>query len=629
MTCTPSNPCNAYGCEYCDDGDTTRDVDVTNPADAAGWLRGNIGRHRLAGLFDRTGNIVFIAREGDAGYVPPARDGDHDGPAQVRTMAAANLAAYLDARMRCYKLVKVGDDYEAKPALFPLEAAKRVADLPDPALRPRLRRLAGVVHTPVVRPDGSILDTPGYDPGTRLYCLPDSGLTVPPVPEQPAAGQVQAAMALLREMTAGFPWKSDHDLANYLGLLLTPLLRALIPPPYKLFIIDAPQQGTGKTLLAELGRILHGGVLRGGVQHGDDSEMRKTITTVLARTTGAVVIFDNLTGMLDSPVMAGLLTSPDWADRLLGATEELRAANDRVWMATANNLSVGVDMVRRAVWVGIDAQTSRPQDRIGFAITDLPGWTRARRGDLLHALLVIVRAWVAAGRPVRPARTSDSFAAWVQAIDGILHCAGLPGQFADPSTERQQAGEGDDEWGEFLTAAYRVFKGQTWTVKRLLDRVTTLDHVTAAGPTIPVDALPSLLAEKADRHPRGVAGVARPLGMWLRNREGRYVGQLCVRSAGTDRDGKGLWRVVPLPGAGTAGTAGTISSHLSVREDDSTTNGDDFVDRDARNGAQKSPQSPQSPQTTPRDDIWRIPKPLNPSPKPLELGPGEVEQTLF
>lgn len=101
-----------------------------------------------------------------------------------------------------------GEDFDAKPALFPAEAARRVVDLPDPALRSELRWLAGVTHTPVVRADGSILDTPGYDPAT--------------------------------------------------------------PPPYKLIVFDAPQQGTGKTLLAELGRILHGGAVCGS-PHGRGS----------------------------------------------------------------------------------------------------------------------------------------------------------------------------------------------------------------------------------------------------------------------------------------------------------------------------------------------------------------------
>jgi hypothetical protein len=578
------------------------DLDVTNAAEAARWLRNSVGRGRLAGLFDRAGGIVFIAREGEAGYAAPRRAGDHDGPAQVRVINAAGLAAYIDTRYSCFRLVKVGEDFEARPALFPGTAAGRVVDLPDPDLRPGLRRLAGVVHTPVVRADGTLLDPPGYDPATRLYYLPDPHLTVPQVPETPTPEQVKTAVALLDEMTAGFPWKSDHDRAGYYGFLLTPLLRSLVPPPYKLFVFDAPQQGTGKTLLAEIGRILHGGVLRGGVQHGDDAEVRKTVTTVLMRTTGPVVLLDNLTGTLDSPVLSGLLTSADWSDRLLGATEELAAVNDRLWCATANNLTVGVDMVRRITWVGIDAQMPRPQERTGFAIANLPGWVRARRGELLHALLVLIRAWVVAGRPVRNARTSDQFAAWTQTVDGILTHTGLPGRFADPSTQRQETGEQDDDWGEFLTAVHAVLAQEAWTVKELLDRVPTGTGIIPPAPgSIPVGALPGDLAEKALRHPLGPAGVARSLGMWLRNRDGRYVGQLTARRVGTDRHDKRMWRIVPLSTgspAGTAGTAGTISAYTRARPNEVATDSNGDVEGQPPVGP-GSPGSPGSPGTLP------------------------------
>lgn len=552
------------------------DLDVTNPATALAWLRNTIGSGALAGLFHRSDNVVFIAREGESGYIPPDREGDDDGPAQVRLITPASLASYIDARYRCFRWIKQGEDFDAKPALFPLESAKRTIELPDPQLRPGLRRLAGVVHTPIVRADGSVLDTPGYDRATRLYFLPAPDLIVPPVPDHPTPEQIRNAVGLLDEMTAGFPWKSDHDQANFYGFLLTPLVRNLAPIPFKLFIFDAPQQGTGKTLLADLGRILHGGVLRGGVQHNDDAEVHKIVTTVLARTTGPVVVLDNLTGTLDSPVLAGLLTSPEWSDRLLGGNEEFSAANDRVWCVTANNLTVGVDMVRRVIWTGIDAQTARPQDRTDFAISDLPSWTREHRGALLHALLTVIRAWVAAGRPVRPARSSDCFARWMQTIDGILVHAGVAGQFADQSTTRQETGADDDEWGQFLAAARSIFGDASWTAKELLACIpTTFGGLAPSIPTpgqFPVDALPGDLSEKATRHPRGPVGIAKSLGRWLNNRDGRFVGRLSARAAGNDGHGVKRWRVVLLSAespsgfTGLSGFTGAISARATTTQ---------------------------------------------------------------
>ncbi len=39
--------------------------------------------------------------------------------------------------------------------------------------------LAGIVEQPVIRPDGSILDIPGYDVATGLYYAPAPGLVIP------------------------------------------------------------------------------------------------------------------------------------------------------------------------------------------------------------------------------------------------------------------------------------------------------------------------------------------------------------------------------------------------------------------------------------------------------------------
>ena len=43
----------------------------------------------------------------------------------------------------------------------------------------RFPKVAGVITTPTLRPDGSILDRPGYDPATQLWYSPDSQLKMP------------------------------------------------------------------------------------------------------------------------------------------------------------------------------------------------------------------------------------------------------------------------------------------------------------------------------------------------------------------------------------------------------------------------------------------------------------------
>jgi hypothetical protein len=395
----------------------TAEVDVSNPAIAADWLRVEAGRGRLAGLFRRVDTVVHTPREGEDGYLPVGGDNDQDGPAQVRPVNDSTLASRITYTYGVFRFVKRDQDWEAKPALFPRSAARTALDVPD--MLPNLRPLRGVVHSPVFRPDGSLVFAPGYDPETGLLHLPEPGLEVPRVPEQPTASDVRDAVKLLLEMIDGFPFVSPHFRANYLGALITPLLRAMAPPPYKLHAIEAHQPGSGKTLLANLARFIHGGVFRAELPE-DDAELRKQITSILSVTTGPVVVLDNVSGALKSSTLAGLLTSDQWDDRPLGSTAWTRSVNDRLWTVTGNNLNLGGDLPRRTVRTVIDPGRPNPELRTGFAINDLERWVKERRGELLHALLVVVRAWVAAGRPTAPERASDGYARWVRTVEGIL-----------------------------------------------------------------------------------------------------------------------------------------------------------------------------------------------------------------
>ncbi|MGI8537922.1 MAG: bifunctional DNA primase/polymerase [Mycobacteriales bacterium] len=332
---------------------------ITTMAAAALWLRDNLGRGRLAGAMVRDGEVVFCPRLGEDGYVAPANEADHDGPAQVRTLTPVQLAASIFYTHDCRGLDRQGEDY---PAPFP-EAGARLA-LEGSAYMPHLRRLRGVVHAPTLREDGSLLSEPGHDSASGLLYLPHPGLVVPPVPDRPNSDEVAAARDLILRMIAGFDFVSESDRANYVGLLLTPSLRALAGPPYKLGAIGAPQPGSGKSLLAAPLRIIHGGVFRGEMP-ADEAELGKALLSILDCTTGPVVQFDNVSGLLRSSQLAALLTSRVFGGRILGATAEVLRANDRLWVITGNNLAIGGDLPRRTLRVTLDPRVPDPHLRTG------------------------------------------------------------------------------------------------------------------------------------------------------------------------------------------------------------------------------------------------------------------------
>lgn len=493
-------------------------LQVTSAADMAYWLQSVLGSGTLSGFFLKGGQVVHTPRVDELGYVAPREGKDDDnGPAQIQAVTAGTLAAKIQYAHACYKTTKDKETGEEKrqSALFPQQAAQRAVDAPEAMVM--LRGLRGITHTPMVRADGSVLGAPGYDRATGYLFLPGPGVNVPEVPEEPTGEQVGKAVALLDEMVAGFPFESSDDRANYYGLLLTPLLRLVTPPSYKMFGIGAHQPGSGKTLLADVATILHGGVLRSEMPE-DEPEMRKQTTSILSTTSAPIVHIDNVTGVLRSSTLAGMLTAGQpLQDRELGSNRMITTVNDRVWVVTGNNLSLGGDLVRRTIIITIDPNMANPETR-SFAIADLKAWVKEHRNELLWALLVMIRHWVARGRPLAARSQSDSFAAWEATTAGILAACGVPGAFDAESGKKAAAGGDDDGLAQVLGHIWERFGDKAWTVHELLDGV----HSTPIGDFVAAsrDWLPSTVL---DRLARSEAGGRKSLGKWLMFRAGRWV----------------------------------------------------------------------------------------------------------
>lgn len=96
-------------------------VDVRNDAHAAAWLRQELGRCELAGIFRRDNllvhtpriGLVHTPRIGEDGYLPPEDLGLIDaGPAQVRPITTAGVKALVETRHHCWRTITVREDGE-------------------------------------------------------------------------------------------------------------------------------------------------------------------------------------------------------------------------------------------------------------------------------------------------------------------------------------------------------------------------------------------------------------------------------------------------------------------------------------------------------------------------------------
>jgi hypothetical protein len=173
----------------------------------------------------------------------------------------------------------------------------------------------------MMRPDGSILSTPGYDEATGLFLCADEHW--PETPDAPTRADAEAGLRALLEPFAEFPFVDDAGRTVLIAAILTALQRRLLESA-PLFGFDAPAQRTGKSLLAEaVGIIAAGRRPAAMTAAADRDEFRKAITAVL-RGGHLIVIFDNVMHPLGSPDLAKALTQSEYADRLLGATELLQ-----------------------------------------------------------------------------------------------------------------------------------------------------------------------------------------------------------------------------------------------------------------------------------------------------------------
>jgi hypothetical protein len=87
--------------------------------------------------------------------------------------------------------------------------------------------IKGIINSPTMRPDGSLLTVPGYDKATQLWYKSSGDIELPDIPERPTKEDALAALELLTKLLAGFLFKDDAgiSLAVAIAGLMTPVLR--------------------------------------------------------------------------------------------------------------------------------------------------------------------------------------------------------------------------------------------------------------------------------------------------------------------------------------------------------------------------------------------------------------------
>lgn len=254
-----------------------------------------------------------------------------------------------------------------------------------------LNRLCGIVTQPAMRPDGSILDVPGFDDRTGLLFVSERAAPAR-IPQRPTADDARRAVEVLWQPFIGFPFDGPVSRGVALAAILTAVVRPALPTA-PAFGFDAPAAGTGKTLLARCLSELRGERAAPTSPPRDDAEMSKFLLAALLG--GApVLILDNWVAVVDGnafPALCAAITGDMIEGRILGRSENARLPNRLLVAITGNNLGVAADMVRRVLVARLDAKQDRPELR-RFAF-DPDIYVREHRTRLTVAALTALRAY--------------------------------------------------------------------------------------------------------------------------------------------------------------------------------------------------------------------------------------------
>jgi len=397
--------------------------------------------------------------------LPSRLEKDDDGMLVPRELTPDRLRHEL---ARVANWVSGEQDESAKP---PVDVVRDVLATPNPPL-PVLARITDV---PVFAPDGSLSMAEGYHAAGQTYRMSRAGLKIPDIPSAPSSGEVDAAKSLILDMISEFPFVDEADRAHAVGLLLLPFVRDLIDGPTPNHLVEAPQAGTGKGLLADVLLTPACGKQVSTISEArDDDEWRKRITAQL-RSARTVVLLDNVTRPLNSGALASALTATVWEDRILGKSENLHIPVRCVWVTTANNPTMTTEIARRCIRIRLDAKVDRPWFRDGFRQKKLRGWALTNRGELVGAALTLIQAWVCAGMPASETKPLGSYEQWTAIVGGILQHVGVPRFLSNLLEFYEQADIEGTMWRQLVEAWSEKFGQERVGVNDLFDLALELD----------------------------------------------------------------------------------------------------------------------------------------------------------
>jgi Primase C terminal 2 (PriCT-2) len=429
----------------------------------------------------------------------------------------------LDQRSRSWKAIHPPSD----AAMILL---KRFGDWAFPPI-------AGIITTPTLRPDGTILSAPGYDPATRLLLVDPPPM--PSIPDNPTRDDAVAALEFLKGLLREFPFVNNVSRAVALSGYLSTVCRGGYPV-VPLHVIDAPVAGSGKSyLLSTVSWISTGEAMPVIGTGGSEQELEKRLGAAVMQGQPLICI-DNVVGELGGEALCQLVEQLRPNVRVLGLSKLVPVeARSTTYFANGNNIVIVGDLCRRAVSARLDPGVERPEFREfkGNPMQQI----LANRGAFIAACLTICRAYIVAGRPNKQPQLA-SFGEWSDTVRSALVWLGE----ADPVASLDSSRADDPETSALITMLNEwkdIFgsgPAKAVTLREVIERCERTyggfnDYVHPGLRAAILAVMPPHQRQKPDLN---------ALGCWMRSKKDRRAGGMWF-SMKANNNGPATWWVGP------------------------------------------------------------------------------------
>ncbi|TAL45475.1 MAG: hypothetical protein EPN91_02355 [Salinibacterium sp.] len=392
------------------------------------------------------------------------------------------------------------------------------------------RPMLGIIEAPTIRPDGSILQDPGYDEATGLVYDPGQA-QFSPISEKPTIEEARAAMTRLTDLLEEFPFVSKVDRSVAISAILTALVRKSLPSA-PMHAFTAPKMRTGKTMLADVVALLATGrpcpVLPPNALRPEE-EKKRLLAVLLGG--DAVICYDNIERPFGDPAICQALTQQVVSDRILGESRQVYAPTNATFLATGNNLTFTGDITVRVLLSRLDPQLEHPEERT--FTRDIAAYALKHRAELVAAALTTLVAHRSGCLGVyRPnLKNWAGFGEWQAMVAGTIVAYGMP----DPADSRREVEDKDSTrsyLGEVMLQWWNVFN----------DRPVTLTDVMKCANISSNEELRQTLLQCAGDH-AGREINPRTFTNYVIKNVGRIERGMQIRAAGTAQ-GVRVWRVI-------------------------------------------------------------------------------------